>query len=52
MAAARAGMQGLREGGSGGTSYPGMGLGGPGLREPGRVQVPALRCIGLFFNGT
>ena len=33
--------QGLREGGSGGTSYPGPGLGGPGLRGPGRVEVIA-----------
>ena len=32
--------QGLREGGSGGTSYPGPGLGG--LKGPGRVQVNAL----------
>ena len=33
--------QGLREGGSGGTSYPGPGLGGPGLRGAGRVEVVA-----------
>ena len=31
--------QGLREGG---TSYPSPGLGGPGLKGPGRVQVYAL----------
>ena len=36
------GKQGLREGGSGGTSYPGPGLGGPGLKGPGSVQVSAL----------
>ena len=40
--------QGLREGGSGGTSYPG--LGGPGLRGPGRVQVPALSCWKALFH--
>ena len=34
--------RGLQEGGSGGTSYPGPGLGGPGLKGPGRVQVSAL----------
>ena len=34
--------QGLREGGSGGTSFPGPGLGGPGLKGPRRVQVSAL----------
>ena len=34
--------QGLREGSSGGTSYPNLGLGGPGLKGPGRVQVSAL----------
>ena len=33
--------QGLREGGSGGTLYPRPGLGGPGLRGPGRVEVVA-----------
>ena len=32
--------RGLREGGSGGTSYPG--LGGAGLKGPGRVQISAL----------
>ena len=31
--------QGLREGGLGGTSYPG--LGGPGLRGSGRVEIVA-----------
>ena len=34
--------QGLQEGGSGGTSYPGPGLGGPELKGPGTVQVSAL----------
>ena len=34
--------QGLREGGSGGTSYLGPGLGGPRLKGPGRGQVSAL----------
>ena len=37
--------QGLREGGSGGTSYPGPGLGGPGLKGPVRVQVSALSFV-------
>ena len=44
MAFELASAQGLRDGGSGGTSYPGPGLGGPGLRGPGRVQVSALTC--------
>ena len=43
----RASRQGLREGSSGGTSYPG--LGGPGRRGPGRVQVPALSFLAFFF---
>ena len=34
--------QSRREGGSGGTLYPGPGLGGPGLKWTGRVQVSAL----------
>ena len=34
--------QGLREGGSGGTSYPGPSLGGPGLKGPVRVRVSVL----------
>ena len=34
--------QGLREGGSGGTSYLGPGLGEAGLKGPRRVQVSAL----------
>ena len=34
--------QGLREGGSGGTLYPGPGLEGAGLKGPGRAQVSAL----------
>ena len=34
--------QGLREGVSKGTSYPGPSLWGPGLKGPGRVQVSAL----------
>ena len=34
-------MRGLQEGGSGGTSYPGPDLGGPGLRGHGRVKVVA-----------
>ena len=33
---------GLRLGGSGGTWYPGPGLGVPVLKGPGRVQVSAL----------
>ena len=33
---------GLRDGGSGGTSYPGPGLGGAGLKGLGRAQVSAL----------
>ena len=43
-------MQGLREWGSGGTSYPGPGLGGPGLREPGRVEVVASSFKQNFFS--
>ena len=35
-----ANTQGLREGGWGGTSYPGLGV--PGLKGPGRVQVSVL----------
>ena len=35
-------QQNLRKGGSGGTSYPGPGLGGSGLKGPRRVQVSAL----------
>ena len=42
-------MQGLREGGSGGTSYPGPGPGGPGLRGPGRVEVVASSFGRNFF---
>ena len=42
-------IQGLREGGSGGTSYPGPGVGGPGLRGPGRVEVVASSCESDFF---
>ena len=34
--------QGLQEEGSGGTSYPGLGLGEPGLKGPRRAQVSAL----------
>ena len=34
--------QGVREGGSGGTSFPGPGLGGPEFKGPGGVQVSAL----------
>ena len=34
--------QGLREEGSGGTSYSGPGLGGTELKGPGRGQVSAL----------
>ena len=35
-------MQGLREGSSGGTLYPGPVLGGHGFKRLGRVQVSAL----------
>ena len=40
---------GPARGGSGGTSYPGPGLGGPGLRGPGRVEVVASSFGRNFF---
>ena len=43
--------QGLPEGSSGGTSYLGPGLGGPGIKRPGRVQVFAL-SFGFHSNQT
>ena len=42
--------QGLREGDSGGTSYPGPGLGRPGLMRPGRVKVVAFSFGPKFFT--
>ena len=42
--------QGLREGGSGGTPYPGPGLGGAGLKGPGRVQVSACYVLVWYHN--
>ena len=42
-------QQGLREGGSGGTSYPGLGLGGPGIRGPRRIKVVASSFGPNFF---
>ena len=40
---------GPARGGSGVTSYPGPGPGGPGLREPGRVEVVASSFGPNFF---